>query len=127
MGDKKKYKTVTVDFETGGTQNNPSCPDFIIMKKNPGADKTKYDGIEFKAEQQGYAFTSISIVADENQPGSPEWPTPTIGSDGNKSTLQQDDLYRDPAGTTVNHTYTIYYNGKNNYSGSFDPGIKNQD
>lgn len=125
MGD-KKYKTVTVDFETGGTANNPSCPDFIDMKKNPGSGETKYDGIEFKAKQSGYTFTGITIEADENEPGSPEWPPAVIGSDGNKSTMQQDDLFRDPAGTT-NHTYTITYTGKDNYSGSFDPGIRNQD
>lgn len=125
MGD-KKYKTVTVDFETGGTANNPSCPDFIDMKKNPGSGETKYDGIEFKAKQSGYTFTGITIQADENEPGSPEWPPAVIGSDGNKSTMQQDDLFRDPAGTT-NHTYTITYTGKDNYSGSFDPGIRNQD
>ena len=127
MGDNKKYKTVSVDFETGGTANNPSCPDFIIMKKNPGQGETKYDGIEFKAAQQGYTFTGIVISADQNQPGSPEWPTAAIGSDGNKSTMQQDDLYRDAAGTTVNHTYTISYNGTGGFSGSFDPGIKNKD
>lgn len=125
MGD-KKYKTVTVDFETGGTANNPSCPDFIYMKKNPGSGETKYDGIEFKAKQSGYTFTGITIEADENEPSSPEWPPAVIGSDGNKSTMQQDDLFRDPAGVT-NHTYTITYTGKDNHSGSFDPGIKNQD
>ena len=127
MGDKDKYKTVTVDFETGGTENNPSCPDFIIMKKNPPPGEEKYDGIEFKAKQTGYTFTGISIQADQNRPGSPEWPAPTIGSDGNKSTLQQKDLYRDAPGTIVNHTYTISYTGKNNHSGTFDPGIKNED
>jgi hypothetical protein len=127
MGDNDKYKTVTVDFEAGGAANTPSCPDFIIMKKNPGQGQTKYDGIEFKAKQQGYTFTGISITADENKPGSKEWPTATIGSDGNKSTLKQIDLYRDPAGTTVNHTYTITYTGTDGLSHSFDPGIKNKD
>lgn len=127
MGDNDKYKTVTVDFEAGGSANTPSCPDFIIMKKNPGQGETKYDGIEFKAKQAGYTFTAIAITADENQPGSPEWPAATIGSDGNKSTLKQLDLYRDPANTTVNHTYTITYTGTDGNSHSFDPGIKNQD
>ena len=127
MGDNKKYKTVTVDFETDGIANNPSCPDFILMKKNPGSGETKYDGIEFKAKQSGYTFTGITIQADQNQPGSPEWPPAVIGSDGNKSTLQQDDLYRDPAGSTVNHTYMITYTDSGGNPNSFDPGIKNQD
>ena len=122
----KKYKTVTVDFETNNTINNPSCPEFIDMKKNPPQGETKYDGIEFKAKQTGYTFTNIAIIADRNEPGSPEWPTATIGTDGGKSTLQQDDLYRDPAGTPTNHTYIISYTGKNNFSSSFDPGIRNQ-
>ena len=68
-----------------------------------------------------------TVTADENRTNSPEWPAAVIGSDGNKSTMKQDDLYRDPAGTIVNHTYTITYTGKNNHSGAFDPGIRNQD
>ncbi|MGB5630078.1 MAG: hypothetical protein WBM45_15330 [Woeseiaceae bacterium] len=126
MGDNKKYKTVTVDFEAGGSANTPSCPDFIEMKKNPGQGQTKYDGVEFKAKQAGYTFTGIIIFSDQDRTNSPEWPPAVIGSDGNKSTLTQDDLYRDPPGET-NHTYTISYTGTDGLPHDFDPGIKNQD
>lgn len=110
--------TVSVSVDLASTPKN-CTPDPVVMKKDE--DDT---AIKWTCKDDNYTFTGVTIDSTTYTPGSPgsgEFNSLTISTNGSKSVMEINDSITD----YNNHKYTLNYTDPSGNAGSFDPTIRN--